>query len=75
MEKKDNVHDNEMVVPIKTIKEMAEKLSKGNEEAMASFEFILASLFPTAWENIKKYGTEQYMLGYEKGFEDARNEN
>jgi hypothetical protein len=32
-----------------------------------SFEFIIASLFPTSWNNIQRALNHQYMQGYLQG--------
>ena len=41
-------------IKIKTIKAMTEKIEKiVGENGELSFEFILASLFPTCWNNIQ----------------------
>ena len=54
-----------------------EKLAKkiysvtGNERTEVSFEFIIASLFPTCWNNIQKALKHQYTLGYIAGTKEA----
>ena len=40
------------------------------EEAEVSFEFIIASLFPTSWNNIQSALNRQYTLGYLQGKKD-----
>lgn len=39
-----------------------------------SFEFIVASLFPTSWKNIQADLNRQYTLGYIQGQMDQENE-
>lgn len=76
METQDNVHNHELAVPLKAIKKMVDAFSsKLSDDTMIQFETVLVSLFPTVLENIKKFGAEQYMIGYQKGFEDSQNEN
>jgi hypothetical protein len=43
----------------------------GQENTEISFEFILASLFPTCWKNIQADLARQYTLGYIQGQKDA----
>lgn len=43
----------------------------GNEGTEVSFEFIIASLFPTCWKNIQDAMNRQYTLGYIAGTKDA----
>lgn len=59
-------------IKIKTIKAMVEKIEKiVGENGELSFEFILASLFPTCWNNIQKELAHQYTLGYIQGQKNA----
>ena len=46
----------------------------GNEEAEVSFELIIASLFPTSWQNIQTALSEQYTKGYIQGRLDKEKE-
>ena len=46
----------------------------GNEEAEVSFELIIASLFPTSWQNIQTALSEQYTKGYIQGRLDKERE-
>ena len=43
----------------------------GQDDAEVSFEFIIASLFPTSWKNIQNDLSRQYTLGYIQGKTDA----
>ena len=45
-----------------------------NEKTEISFEFIIASLFPTCWKNIQNEMSRQYTLGYISGQEDCKRE-
>lgn len=59
-------------VQIKKIKRMCKLLSdKGVKEI--SFEFVMASLFPKVYENIKEELRKQYTLGYAAGLEESKN--
>ena len=40
-----------------------------NEEIMLPFEFIIGSLFPSSYDAIKDAMTQQYIEGYNKGYE------
>lgn len=57
-----------------------EKLAKrarevsGAENTEVSFEFIIASLFPTSWEKIQSDLSHQYSLGYIQGWKDKTEE-
>lgn len=46
----------------------------GNEGAEVSFEFIIASLFPTCWNNIQDALKQQYTLGFIAGLKDTDRE-
>ena len=39
-----------------------------------TFEFIIASLFPTSWNNIQDALTQQYIEGYRQGYQDRVDE-
>ena len=39
-----------------------------------TFEFIIASLFPTSWNNIQDALSSQYMEGYRQGYQDRTDE-
>ena len=43
----------------------------GQDNAEISFEFIIASLFPTSWKNIQNDLSRQYTLGYIQGKTEA----
>ena len=39
-----------------------------------TFEFIIASLFPTSWNNIQDALSSQYIEGYRQGYQDYKDE-
>lgn len=41
------------------------------EDIEISFEFIIASLFPSSWKNIQNALSAQYREGYIKGYKDG----
>ena len=45
-----------------------------NENAEVSFELVIASLFPTSWQNIQKALSDQYTRGYIQGRLDKEKE-
>ena len=47
----------------------------GNEGAEVSFEFVIASLFPTCWNNIQDALKHQYTLGYIAGMKECSSFN
>ena len=57
-----------------------EKLTKkirsvvGDADSPVSFEFIIASLFPTSWKNIQSDLNQQYTKGYIQGRIDKEEE-
>ena len=57
-----------------------EKLTKkirsvvGETDSPVSFEFIIASLFPTSWKNIQSDLNQQYTKGYIQGRIDKEEE-
>ena len=44
-----------------------------NEEIMLPFEFIIGSLFPSSYNAIKDAMMQQYIEGYNKGYEEGKN--
>ena len=44
-----------------------------NEEIMLPFEFIIGSLFSFIYNTIKDTMFYQYILGYNKGYEEGKN--
>ena len=47
----------------------------GEENIEVSFEFVIASLFPTSWQNIQQALSHQYTQGYMQGYKDAEQES
>ena len=45
-----------------------------NEEIMLPFEFIIGSLFPSSYNAVKDAMTQQYIEGYNKGYEEGKND-
>lgn len=62
-------------IPISRLRRVVEKTSVLPPERRISLEFVLTALFPTVWNNIKKYASDCYTQGYLQGKEDALNEN
>ena len=56
-------------VYVSDLEKLAARVRKvtGEENVEVSFEFIIASLFPTSWNNIQSALTQQYTLGYIQG--------
>lgn len=46
----------------------------GQEDTEIDFEFIIASLFPTSWQNIQNDLNRQYTKGYIQGRIDKQEE-
>ena len=44
-----------------------------NEEIMLPFEFIIGSLSPSSYDAIKDAMMQQYIEGYNKGYEEGKN--
>ena len=44
------------------------------EDVEVSFEFIIASLFPTSWKNIQNALSTQYREGYIQGYKDGESD-
>lgn len=58
------------------LERLAQKIRSvvGTENAEVSFEFIIASLFPTSWKNIQGEMSRQYIKGYMQGRLDKEKE-
>lgn len=63
-------------VYISDLERLAQKIRGvvGTEDAEISFEFIIASLFPTSWKNIQEEMNRQYTKGYIQGCLDKEKE-
>ena len=72
----ENIETNIPSVYISDLEELAKRIRNvsGEENAEISFEFIIASLFPTSWKNIQTALSHQYTLGYIQGQKDAEQE-
>lgn len=47
------------------------KKNTDDKNVEVSFEFIIASLFPTSWSNIQSALASQYVQGYKDGHKDG----
>lgn len=59
------------------LRKMVETLNRGagpQNDMDVSFEYLMASLFPNILNNIRHAMTDNYIAGYKKGLEDAKNE-
>ena len=63
-------------VYVSDLERLAQKIRNvvGTENAEVSFEFIIASLFPTSWKNIQEEMNRQYTKGYIQGRTDEKEE-
>lgn len=63
-------------VYVSDLERLAQKIRNvvGTENAEISFEFIIASLFPTSWKNIQEEMSRQYTEGYIQGHLDKERE-
>ena len=63
-------------VYISDLERLAQKIRGvvGTEDTEISFEFIIASLFPTSWKNIQEEMNRQYTKGYIQGCLDKEKE-
>ena len=63
-------------VYVSDLEKLAERIRKNTEEqdVEVTFEFIIASLFPTSWKNIQDALIQQYTLGYIQGQKDEQEE-
>ena len=69
-------NENDTKVPnvyVTDLEKLAKKIRRANNDdsVEVSFEFIIASLFPTSWENIVNAMKQQYTKGYIQGQKDA----
>ena len=47
----------------------------GKEDTEISFEFLIATFFPTSWKNIQEEMNRQYTKGYIQGRADEKEES
>ena len=61
-------------VYVSDLQKLIQKIQKvtNEEDAEITFEFIIASLFPTSWKNIQSELSRQYTLGYIQGQKDEQ---
>ena len=66
----------EMSVPIPMIRKMLERVEKDNPLLnKLSFEFVIGSLFPDAYDNIMKKINDSYFEGFKAAKEEFENGN
>ena len=70
------VETNVPPVYVSDLEKLAARVRKNTDEQNVeiSFEFIIASLFPTSWKNIQDALIHQYTLGYIQGQKDEQEE-
>lgn len=67
-------------VALSTLEKMIEKVKKDfgdqntSDTILLPFEFIIGSLFPESYEQMKTLITSQYIEGYNAGFEEGSRE-
>ena len=63
-------------VYVSDLERLAKKVREvvGTDDTEITFEFIIASLFPTSWNNIQKALAHQYTQGYIQGRIDKEGE-
>ena len=63
-------------VYVSDLEKLAKKIRSvvGDVDSPVSFEFIIASLFPTSWKNIQSDLSQQYTKGYIQGRIDKEEE-
>ena len=64
-----NVYISDLERLVKKVREVV-----GTDDTEVTFEFIIASLFPTSWNNIQKALSHQYTQGYIQGRIDKEEE-
>lgn len=57
---------------IESLEKVFESSGVSKEDADVSFEYIIASCFPTCFENIQKELQHQYTLGYIEGKKEKK---
>ena len=73
------VIDSVKLEKIERVIESVKKHYEGEPERIPdidiSFEFLIASLFPKVFDNVKERLVKEHTLGYMEGYEDGKNEN
>ncbi len=59
---------------IELVERRSNELGADPNEAVVTFEFLIGSCFPKAWENMQAHLNQTYMNGYLQGKEDTLNE-
>ena len=69
----ENIETNVPSVYLSDMEKLIERIKKNTEQenVEVGFEFIIASLFPTSWNNIQSALSNQYTQGYIQGQKDA----
>ena len=72
----ENIETQVPSVYLSDIEKLIERIKKNTEQenVEVSFEFIIASLFPTSWNNIQSALSYQYTQGYIQGRRDIEEE-
>ena len=72
----ENIETQVPSVYLSDIEKLIERIKKNTEQenVEVGFEFIIASLFPTSWNNIQTALSHQYTQGYIQGRKDAEEE-
>ena len=63
-----------MTIPMGFIRRFVKKMENLDDSDPISFELIMASFFPKAWQNVQKYANGCYAKGYVDGKAAANNE-
>lgn len=66
--------DNQMFITMARLRKVVNNLSEQPDSAKLSFEFMMMTFFPKAWDHIQDEMSKQYTLGYIAGKEE-QNEN
>lgn len=74
-DKKVNTTEDMPTVTVGKVRKLVDKIAELTDEDTVTLEFILVGLFPTVWNNIKKYASDCYTSGYLAGLKDGKNEN
>lgn len=72
---KNDLGEQSVSIPLLQLRKLTNRLENFPDDTKISFEFVLTALFPSIFENVKKFGTEQFMKGYNEGFHDGYDKN
>ena len=71
-----NKHESKIATAqLGTLRKIVEALKDKPDDLTISFDFIIASLFPTSWKNIQNHLNETYTQGYFAGRDAAKEES